>query len=97
MPTTTAVFKFQSGEEIYHSPVTDNLLSTIPFFSDQGVSDSNKVSDTIDVENCLRTVVRSWPNISMATEFVTSLQAEKKLIEYPGWPGQLVSVQVDPE
>ena len=98
MPTTTAVFKFIPGDEIYHVPAQDSLLHTISVFSTNGVSDSNKISDTIDIETSLRTIVRSWSDAAVAAEFVTALQAEHTTTdELAPWPGRLVSVQVDAE
>jgi|LakMenEpi03Aug12_release.lakeMendotaPanAssembly.Ray.scaffolds.fasta_scaffold1057740_1 hypothetical protein len=98
MPTTTAVFKFIPGDEIYHVPAQDSLLQTISVFSTNGVSDSNKISDTIDIETSLRTIVRSWSDAAVAAEFVTALQAEHTTTdELAPWPGRLVSVQVDAE
>lgn len=95
MPTTTAVFKFIPGEEIYHAPAQDGLLHTISVFATNEISDSNKTSDTIDVENSLRTIVRSWPSVSAATDFATALQAEHpETGDSVAWPGRLVSVQV---
>jgi hypothetical protein len=98
MPTTTAVFKFIPGDENFHAPAQDSLLQTISVFSTNGVSDSNKISDTIDIETSLRTIVRSWPSSSAAAEFVTALQAEHTTTdELAPWPGRLVSVQVNAE
>ncbi len=98
MPTTTAVFKFVPGDEVYHAPTQDSLVHSIPVFSTNEISDSNKISDTLDLENSLRTIVRSWPNSSAAAEFVTALQAEHTTTsDLAAWPGRLISVQVDPE
>jgi len=101
MPTTTAVFRFLPGEEIGHAPEQDGLIDTIPgaaldtlpFFAANGLTVTNKISDTIDVETSTRTVVREWASNELATEFVTALQTA--YIE-PGNSGQLVSVQVNP-
>ena len=95
MPTTTAVFKFTPGEEFNYLPAQDSLLHTIPVFATNGVSDSNKVSDTMDVETSLRTIVRSWPSVSAATDFATALQAQhSETDDSVDWPGKLISVQV---
>lgn len=105
MPTTTAVFKFTPGEEIGHAPEQDGLIETIPgasldplpLFAENGLTVTNKISDTIDVESSTRTVVREWTSNELATEFVTALQAAyTETGDSLPWPGQLVSVQVDP-
>lgn len=101
MPTTTAVFKFTPGEEIGHSPDQDGLVDTIPgaaldplpVFAENGLTVSNKISDTIDGETSTRTVVREWASNELATEFVTELQTA---YTDTGNSGQLISVQVNP-
>ena len=113
MPTTTAVFKFIPGQDIEHIPEQDALIDTIPgvpidplpFFAEKGLTTTNKVSDTIDVETSTRTIVREWASDALATEFATALQATYT-VAAPGedsvppelwsWPGQLISVQVNP-
>ena len=98
MPTTTVVFKLIPGDEIYHEPMKDSLVQTNPVFSNHGIATSNKISDTMDIENSLRTVVRTWPSVSAATEFVASLQAEHTTTsDSASFPGRLISAQVDPE
>lgn len=98
MPTTTAIFKLIPGDEIYHDPEQDRLPKTISVFSTNEISTSNKVSDTVDVETSLRTIVRSWPSIAVATDFATALQAEHTTTdELAPWPGRLISVQVNSE
>ncbi len=96
MPTTTAVFKFIPGDETYHSPAQDSLLHTISVFATNGVSDSNKTSDTIDAETSTRTIVREWASNEAAEEFATALQAEHPTTSNTApWPGRLVSVTVN--
>jgi len=96
MPTTTAVFKFTPGEEIGHTPEQDGLLDTIPVFATNGVTTTNKVSDTIDVGTSTRTVVREWASNEVATEFVTALQTiyTETGNSIPG-SLQLISVQIN--
>lgn len=96
MPTTTAVFKFVPGEEIGHTPEHDGLIGTIPVFATNGVTTTNKVSDTIDVGTSTRTVVREWASNEVATEFVTALQATyTQTGDSTPWPVQLISVQIN--
>lgn len=105
MPTTTAVFGFIPGEETEHSPELDNLISAVPdiplsglpIFETNGITTTNKISDTIDVETSTRTIVREWASESLAAEFVTTMQATYTLTDdsIPSWPGRLISIQVN--
>ena len=96
MPTTTAVFKFIPGEEIGYAPEQDSLIGTLPVFATNGVTITNKVSDTIDVGTSTRTVVREWASNEVATEFVAALQTlyTETGDSIPG-PLQLISVQIN--
>ena len=97
MPTTTAVFKFTPGEETGYDPEQDGLIDTIPVFAENGLTVTNKISDTTDVETSTRTVVREWASNELATEFVTALQATyTETGDSVPWPGQLISVQINP-
>jgi len=98
MPTTTVVFKFMPGDEIQHIPGHDNILNKFQIYATHGITTSNVVSDTIDVETSTRTVVREWANHEIATEFLTELQTT--LANYDNgpatiWPGQLINAQVN--
>lgn len=104
MPTTTAVFKFTPGQEIEHNPELDVLIVTVPgvplsgmpVFATNGVTATNKISDTIDLETATRTIVREWASNEIATEFVTELQTSyAETGDSINWPGQLISVQVN--
>jgi len=102
MRTTTIVFKFtaEPSQEvlatkaaIFNARIKPVLVN---FFTLHGISDDNLVSETVDHETCLRTVVRTWPSLEVATEWVAaSLEARSWLTD--SFPGTIISAQVDPE
>jgi hypothetical protein len=104
MRTTTVVFQFspkdsqerlsyvaaEYSRNLHLSPILNN------FASEHNISIDNLVSETVDHETCLRTVIRSWPDIVIATEWVNiSLQSNSWLTD--DYPGKIISAQVDPE
>ena len=101
MRTTTVVFKFipESSQELLSTKAADYITKTSPvlreFASHYNTSIDNLVSEDVNHETCLRTVVRSWPTVDVATAWVTaSLNATWLTDEYPG---VVISAQVDPE
>ena len=99
MRTTTVVFKFD--------PEPLQTLSTkvtifrdvdkpplINFCNTQGISSDNLVSEDVDYDACLRTVVRSWPDLATATGWIELINAYQTTSAYPG---HVISAQVDPE
>ena len=101
MPTTTAVFKFapESSQQALDQRIANFNAQPKPilaaFFAEHGVTGDNLVSDTVDAENGLRTVVRTWSDETVALNF---LHAFMKVT--PGltdiYPGKIISAQVDP-
>ena len=101
MRTTTVVFRFapESSQEVLSTKAADYIARTSPalneFASQYNTSIDNLVSEDVNHETCLRTVVRSWPTVDVATAWVTaSLNATWLTDEYPG---VVLSAQVDPE
>jgi hypothetical protein len=102
MRTTTIVFKFnpESSPESLAARAADYSANLSPVLSQfaalHSISTDNLVSQTVDHETCLRTVVRSWPDAGVAAAWVdTSLQTKLWLTN--DYPGMIISAQVDPE
>ena len=102
MRTTTVVYKFDS------LPSAEDLASRAAAFSANvspvlnafatrhSTSTDNLVNETVDHETCLRTVVRSWPSLDVATAWVAA-SLQTKLWLTNDYPGMIISAQVDPE
>lgn len=102
MRTTTVVYKFnpESSPESLATKAAAfiaNLSPVLSKFADRhSTSTDNLVRETVDHETCLRTVVRTWPSLEVATAWVAvSLQTNLWLTN--DYPGMVISAQVDPE
>jgi hypothetical protein len=102
MPNTTVVFKFnpESSQQELDEKIAifdAQPKSTLQYvFQQFGLSEDNLISDTVDAENCLRTVVRSWSNETMASAFLdASLAAMCGFTDE--YPGKIIRVQIDPD
>jgi len=100
MRTTTLVFEFNRESDQETLDFKIGVFDALPkelltsFCDSHGVSSDNLVSENIDRDNCLRTVVRSWPDLETATAFVEACGTEPPRGSYPG---NIISVAVDPE
>jgi hypothetical protein len=101
MPTTTVVFKFtpessQQALDEKFAIFNAQPKRTLHFvFEQYGLTEDNLVSDTVDAEKSLRTVVRSWSNDTIAKAFIdVSLGAMYAFGD--AYPGKIISAQVDP-
>jgi len=101
MPTTTVVFKFtpESSQQALDEKIAifnAQPKRTLQFvFEQYGLTEDNLVSDTVDAEKSLRTVVRSWSNDTIAKAFIdVSLGAMYAFGD--AYPGKIISAQVDP-
>jgi hypothetical protein len=102
MRTTTIVFRFtaEASQEVLSTKMATYNARMKPILSDfvslHGISDDNLVSEDVNHETCLRTVVRTWPSLEIATAWVAaSLETRSWLTDY--YPGTIISAQVDPE
>lgn len=100
MRTTTIVFKFnpEASQELLDAKIAH--FNSLPkevlteFCALHSTSEDNLVSEDINRDTCLRTVVRSWPDLATAMAFV---QAHMNDPQKTSYPGVIVSAQVDPE
>jgi hypothetical protein len=102
MRTTTVVFQFdpETSAQVLDKKV--ELLRRGPktpldnFFLEHGVSATTNtiVSEDVSFENSLRTVVRSWDTVELATAWIALTNAHQTTSAYPG---HVISAQVDPE
>jgi len=107
MRTTTHVFRFiaEPSQEALSAKVAEAKTRPrqilVDFFNLHGISDDNLVSETVDHETCLRTVVRNWPSLEIATAWtVAILDAGRILRDLNAdgeFPGVVISSVVDPE
>ena len=99
MRTTTVVFQFDPEPLQTLSTKVANFRDVdkpplINFCNTQGISSDNLVSEDVDYDACLRTVVRSWPDLATATGWLEVINTTPRISEYPGI---VISTQVDPE
>jgi len=100
MRTTTVVFRFRKepSQEDLDAKVSAFSAQTkdplVDFFNANGISSDNLVSEVVDHETCLRTVVRSWPDLDTATRWLEIVNSTARVADYPGI---VISTQVDPE
>ena len=102
MRTTTAIFKFipEISQEMLDTRVSTHNSYVSPVLQEfcelHSMSTDNLVSETTVHETCLRTVVRSWPDLDTATAWVAVLSGYIKE-SINNYPGTIQSIQVDPE
>jgi len=99
MRTTTVIFQFTPESPVvieakaaaFSSMTKDPLVD---FFSANGISSDNLVSEDINQDTSQRTVVRSWPDLDTATRWLEVVNTTPRVADYPGI---VISAQVDPE
>ena len=104
MRTTTHVFQFvaeasqealSAKQAVYNASGPKIIM--IDFFNLHGISDDNLVSENADNETCLRTVVRNWPSLEIATAWTVELTESNAWRNANEFPGMVISAVVDPE
>jgi len=101
MPTTTVVFKFtpESSQQALDEKIAifnaqpKNILQYV--FDRFGITEDNLVSDTVDAEKSLRTVIRSWSDETIAKAFI-DLSLGATFNNGDAYPGKIISTQIDP-
>ena len=102
MRTTTVVFQFapEASQEILDKAVATWHTNLSPFLSQfcesRNISSDNLVSEVVVHETCLRTVVRSWPDLATATAWINTVSTADTGMG-DSYPGKVISAAVDPE